>query len=433
MTIFFICAALLVVLCLVWLLLGLFRKRDDATDQEAVNITLARERGEILKTALADGSIDQATYDYERQQLDYDLAADLVPDNKQRSIKGSGHISAAVIVAVFVPIASGALYLKLGNPAAITQDANTAQQAASSGNSTSAAGSNNAQLPGPLADLLPQLEQRLQDNPDDVQGWRLLGRSYLSLQNYPKAREALERARALDETNVDTLTQLAESIAMSKGGDLSGEAMELLEQSISLNPQHEHTLWLRSIGKQQAGDHQEALLGFNFLMGLAQGNDDAIATIDQMRSRSIQALGANSVRQANQGQTDSGDETAASTDTPAPGISVTVTVSLSEEASAATSADQSVFVYATATNGPPMPLAVSRHTVSEFPLSVVLDDSMAMIPNMKLSSFDEVTIGARVSASGNPIAQSGDWFIESDSLNIKDTDTISLTIDQVTP
>ncbi|MFK8075797.1 MAG: c-type cytochrome biogenesis protein CcmI [Granulosicoccus sp.] len=431
MTIFFICAALLVVLCLMWLLLGLFRQRDDVTDQEAVNITLARERGEILKAALADGSIDQTTYDYERQQLDYDLAADLVPDNKQPSIKGSGHISAAVIVAIFVPIASGALYLKLGNPAAITHDINITQQAASSGNATSAAGSNNAQLPGPLADLLPQLEQRLQDNPDDVQGWRLLGRSYLSLQNYPKAREALERARALDETNVDTLTQLAESIAMSRGGDLSGEAMDLLEQSISLNPQHEHTLWLRSIGKQQAGDHQEALLGFNFLMGLAQGNDDAIATIDQMRSRSIQALGANSIRQANQTQTDSDDKTAVSIDTQTPGISVTV--SLSEEAAAAAGADQSVFIYATATNGPPMPLAVSRRTVSELPLSVVLDDSMAMIPNMKLSSFDEVTIGARVSASGNPIAQSGDWFVESDSITIEDTDAISLTIDQVTP
>lgn len=434
MTIFFICAALLVVLCLVWLLLGLFRKRDDVTDQEAVNVTLARERGEILKAALANGSIDQDTYDYERQQLDYDLAADLIPDSKQRVMKGSGHISAAVVVAVFVPIASGALYLKLGNPAAITQDVNAAQQAANSGNQTSGS-ANNAQLPGPLADLLPQLEKRLQDNPDDVQGWRLLGRSYLSLQNYPKAREALERARALDETNVDTLTQLAESIAMSKGGDLSGEAMELLEQSISLNPQHEHTLWLRSIGKQQAGDHQEALLGFNFLMGLAQGNDDAIATIDQMRSRSIQALGANSVRQANQSKTDSdsNDISANTTDSLASDISVTVNVSLSEEAAASASANQAVFIYATATNGPPMPLAVSRHTVSDLPLSVVLNDSMAMIPNMKLSAFDEVTIGARVSASGNPIAQSGDWFVESGSINVENTDTISLSINKVTP
>lgn len=434
MTIFFICAALLVVLCLVWLLLGLFRKRDDATDQEAVNITLARERGDILKAALADGSIDQATYDYERQQLDYDLAADLVPDGKQRSIKGSGHITAAIIVAVFVPITSGALYLKLGNPAAITQDSNTTQQTASANNAQSG-NAQNAQLPAPLAELLPQLEKRLEENPEDVQGWRLLGRSYLSIQNYPKAREALERAKALDETNVDTLTQLAESIAMSKGGDLSGEAMALLEQSIALNPQHEHTLWLRSIGKQQAGDHQEALLGFNLLMGLSQGNDDAIATIDQMRSRSIQALGANSVRQANQqaSQTESSNESNDTTTESASGNSISVNVSLGEEAVTAASADQSVFIYATATNGPPMPLAVSRLTVSQLPVTVVLDDSMAMIPTMKLSSFDEVTVGARVSASGNPIAQSGDWFSESGSININDTESVTLTIDQITP
>ena len=71
--------------------------------------------------------------------------------------------------------------------------------------------------------------------------------------------------------------------------------------------------------------------------------------------------------------------------------------------------------------------------MSDLPLSVVLNDSMAMIPNMKLSGFDEVTIGARVSASGNPIAQSGDWFVESDSINVENTDTISLSINKVTP
>lgn len=431
MTIFFICAALLVVLCLLWLLLGLFRNRDDAADQEAVNITLARERGDILKQALEDGSIDQATYDYERQQLDYDLAADLVPDNKQRSIKGSGHITAAAIVAIFIPIASGALYLKLGNPAAINQQAGESRQLANSGNASAGANAG-AQLPAPLAELLPKLEERLEANPEDIQGWRLLGRSYLSLQNYPKAREALEKARALDDTDVDTITQLAESIAMSKGGDLSGEAMELLEQSISINPLHEHTLWLRSIGKQQAGDHQEALVGFNYLMGLAQDNPDAVATIDQMRSRSIQALGANSVRQANQSSTESNSPTEAS-DTPVNDASISVTVSLSDEAKAAAEQNQAVFIYATATNGPPMPLAVSRLTVAELPATVVLDDSMAMIPAMKLSSFDEITIGARISASGNAIAQSGDWFSETNNIKIADTKTVSLSIDQITP
>ena len=427
MTLFFLSAALLVVLCLLLLLFGLFRNQGDTLDQEKVNITLARERGETLSTALSSGAIDQATYDYERKQLDYDLAADLAATSKSVTKKG-GHIVAAVLVALFIPIAAGSLYLKLGNPNALTQDLTARPPVAENANNQNAS---QAQLPGPLAELLPKLEERLASDPTDIQGWRLLGRSYMSIQDYSGAQAAYKKALALDENDPNTLTQLAEAIALSRNGNLSGEPMALLERSIVINPRHEPTLWLRSIGKQQAGEHQEALLGFNLLMGLAQEDPDAVATIDQMRSRSIQALGANSVRQT---QTDGEKSEAAaqSTDSDA-GPSIEVTVSLDSNVINEAAAEHAVFIYAKASNGPPMPLAVTRITVNELPATVILDDSMAMIPNMKLSSFDEVTIGARISASGNPIAQAGDWFTEASNISVSKTPTISLTIDKQTP
>lgn len=425
MTLFFLSAALLVVLCLAWLLIGLFRNQGDSQDQETVNIRLARERSNTLTNALSSGAIDQATYDYEREQLDYDLAADLTLSDKSKTTRG-GHLGAAILVATFVPIAAGTLYLKLGNPSAITQDRTARPVVAGNSNSQT---NPQTQLPAPLADLLPKLEERLAANPEDIDGWRLLGRSYLSITDYAGAQNAFQKALALDDTDVATLTQLAESMAMSRNGDLAGEPMALLERAIALNPQHEHTLWLRSIGKQQAGDHQEALLGFNLLMGMSQDNPDAVASIDQMRSRSIQALGANSVRQATTNSDDTPTE--ATTDTTSP--SITVTVALDSNSSEGSLAEHSVFIYATASNGPPMPLAVTRLTVKDLPATVVLDDSMAMIPTMKLSSFDDVTIGARVSASGNPIAQSGDWFTEATNIIVSDTPTLTLTIDQQTP
>jgi cytochrome c-type biogenesis protein CcmH len=431
MTLFYLFAALLVALCLLWLLVGLFKNQGDSLDQEAVNITLARDRSETLATALSDGSIDQATYDYEREQLDYDLAVDLTATSKSAPKRG-GHIVAAVLVALFVPIAAGTLYLELGNPAGITQV--KTQRAALTENSNTQANANvnanaQAQSPGPLVTLLPKLKQRLAAAPDDIQGWRLLGRSYLSIRDYNQAQNAFEKALALDESDVATLTQLAESIAMSRNGELAGEPMALLDRANTLEPLHEHTLWLRSIGKQQAGDHQEALLGFNLLMGLAKDNPDAIATVDQMRSRSIQALGANSVRQAT--GDDANDASEPVTEITGPAIEVTV--SLDSIASDGAAAEYAVFIYAKATTGPPMPLAATRLSVKDLPATVVLDDSMAMIPNMMLSSFPEVTIGARVSASGNPIAQSGDWFTEATNITISDTPTITLTIDKQTP
>jgi len=424
MTIFFICAALLVAICLLWLLLGLFRDKHANTDQEAVNVTLAKERRATLDAAMADGSIDQTTYDYEREQLAYDLAADLTLDDQGKTQRSGGHIVAAVLVCVFVPVAAGALYLQIGNPGAITQNRQTAQPT-----TTPAAGPNaqtveaDSQAPA-LATLLPQLQQRLEAAPDDIEGWRLLGRSYLSVSEFDKAREAFSRALTLDEDDTATLAQLAESIAMTRNGDLSGEPMQLLERSSAIDPTHEHSLWLLSIGRQQAGEHEAALQGFDLLASIAQDSPEAMATIEQMRSQSVQALGQNAARNANQDNNETADSAV---------TSISINVSISGSAMVDADPAHAVFVYAKATTGPPMPLAVSRHVVSDFPMTVTLDSTMAMIPNMTLESFSNITVGARVSASGNPVAQSGDWFSERGNIDVTNTDTVALLIDQQEP
>lgn len=419
MTLFFICAALLVLLSLAWLLAGLFRSKGSSTDQEAVNITLARERLSTLEAALADGSIDQPTFDYEREQLEYDLAADLQPQGHTPTRKG-GQTVAAVLVSVFVPVAAGALYLQLGNPTAITQPRNAP---------VVASGTDGQNAPA-LADLLPQMEERLNQAPDDIEGWRLLGRSYLSVGNFGKARNAFEKALALDESNVPTLAQLAESIAMTQQGDLSGEPLQYIMKANELDPDNEHALWLLSIAHQQAGDHNSAMQGFDKLTGMAQGNAEALATIEEMRVRSIEALsGAESTGQATGSTVDESSTNSQTDNTP----SIAVTVNISDEALASSTDDQVVFIYATATQGPPMPLAVSRISVSDLPTTITLDNSMAMIPTMTLSAFDSVTIGARVSTTGNATAQTGDWFSEAGNIDPDNTSDVTLNIDQQTP
>lgn len=423
MTLFFIAAALLVAISLAWLLIGSFRPDRHSTDQEAVNITLARERRQTLENALADGSIDQSSYDYERQQLEYDLASDLQVTNKDHSAR-SGHMAAAVLVAVFVPISAGALYLHLGNPSAITQPRHLAQgQSAQS----------NPDAPS-FAELLPQLEQRLAAAPDDIEGWRLLGRSHLSLSNYAKAVNAFESALTLDENDVDTLAQLAESVAMTQGGDLTGQPVEYLLKSNTINPRHEHTLWLLSIARQQAGEHEAALAGFDQLLAMAGDNIEVRATIEQMRTHSAQALATGTKDNGNTASTNPSSagnlpvQQSAST-----AVSVNVSVAASPEALKSIQPDQVLFIYATATNGPPMPLAVQRLTAADMPLTVTLDDAKAMMPTMTLSSFADVTIGARISSSGTATAQAGDWFDEQANVSPATTDSVELLIDKQLP
>lgn len=421
MTLFFIFAALLVLLSLGWLLAGLFRNQSSSTDQEAVNITLARERGQTLDAALADGSIDQTTYDYEREQLEYDLAADLRQDGEHTASKG-GQISAAVLVAVFIPVTAGALYLHLGNPAAITQlTSAAAPPAVIDGQSAPA-----------LADLLPQMEERLSQQPDDIEGWRLLGRSYLSVGEFAKAGAAFQSALALDDTDVPTLAQLAEAVAMTQQGDLSGEPLQYVTRANELDPDNEHALWLLSIARQQAGDHKAALKGFDKLAGMAGDNLEAQSTIEQMRARSVEALsGAAGAGAATGSNEDAATSSAPNNEADTPSIEVTVTAS--DAALTGSTDDQVVFIYAVATQGPPMPLAVSRLSVADLPTTVTLDNSMAMIPTMTLSAFPSVTIGARISTSGNATAQAGDWFSEAGDINPADTGVVELVIDQQTP
>ena len=92
-----------------------------------------------------------------------------------------------------------------------------------------------------------------------------------------------------------------------------------------------------------------------------------------------------------------------------------------------------MFVYAKAASGPPMPLAVQRLRVEQLPATVTLTDGMGMLPNMKLSQFPQVIVGARISKSGNAIAQSGDLQTLSKPLAVASTAPIALTIDQTVP
>ncbi len=110
--------------------------------------------------------------------------------------------------------------------------------------------------------------------------------------------------------------------------------------------------------------------------------------------------------------------------------SLKVSVTLLDVLKQKVSSDNAVFIYAKAASGPPIPLAVKRLTVSDLPVTIELSDADAMIPSMTLSSFEEIIIGARVSMSGNPVAQPGDLYIETGSVDrnaLSDGVTLSIS------
>lgn len=409
MPLFFVLACLLVVAALVVILPSALRSRSEANDadqeeldQLETNITIAKERRRTLAAALESGAMDEATYATEVADLENALAMDLSAKQSKQESSRSAYVIAGLI-AIFLPISAGALYLKLGTPKGI--DTEAAHEQAIVERQQQQATNNQ---PPALAELLPNLEKKLEANPDDRNGWKLLGKSYLTVNKFADAKRALLRAYELGQDDPDLLAQLAEATAVDIGGDLAGKPTEYLDAALTLDPDHQQSLWLKAIATQQAGNHEEALERFNKLREGVAGNADALASIDAMSKQSEDALGIS---------------------TTAPSKSLSLTVDLAQNAKADVKPTDSVFIFARASTGPPMPLAVSRHTVSELPVSVVLDDSMAMMPEMTLSNFPSVTVSARVSKTGDAIAQPGDWFTELNDVIVDEAGELTLTID----
>jgi len=458
-------------LLLLFALAVLFRsllKHDltDETNHQDVNIGIARDRKALVKDALSKGHIDKDTYVQEVHDIEQTLASELAEGPKVAQSRAMRLVGIVLLVGL-LPVTAGVLYTQHGTPQALdplfleragavtlangatvnnryaeyiknggtpkhfmealaSADSANANRSA---NASAQAEANNEQQAS-LQQLLPQLEEKLAANPDDADGWNLLGRTYMNIGEFAKAERAFERLNELDPNNPDTLLILAEAKALQQSGDLGGDAQDLIRQALSVNPQHERGRLLLALSLQQQGKHEEALPLFQALRANPNISADAVENLTLMIEQSRAALGQASDPITNAEATS--------------GAAITVTVSLNDDARAAVDAAHTVFIYAVASAGPPMPLAVVRQTVNDLPITVTLDDTQAMMPSMKLSSFPSVTVGARVSASGDALSQSGDWFGEqldvatlnsgsSANDNTDDTNTISIVIDQQKP
>ncbi len=394
MTLFLILAAALVLLVIGVVGFALWRQQPNVDEPGLVekNIAIAKERLAALD-ATHTGDMSSPEYLEERSRIEAQLARELDPEKQARQSRGWDLALIAVLLLV-VPASTAWLYTRIGNPAAISFSPQIAQA--------------DPEQPS-LPELVSGLEQRLAQTPDDVTGWRMLGRTRLAMNDFDAAGDAFSRALELEADDVDTITNLAEARAMNAGGDLS-DVVALLERAHQLNADHEQTLWLLGVARQQTERHEEALSLFARLRAMvgARGDANAIATIDQYASRSRLAIGQAATVVAPSANTSS--ETLGATDET--GVSVTVAVSLGEAASTALAPETPVFVFARAAEGPPMPLAVQRLSVGELPATVTLDESMAMIAGMTIANFPDLIVGARASLSGQPVARSGDWSQE---------------------
>jgi cytochrome c-type biogenesis protein CcmH len=278
-----------------------------------------------------------------------------------------------------------------------------------------------------MIEVVEGLAKRLEENPDDVNGWSMLGRSYMSLNNYPKAIAAFERVVELENgQNAQSLVELGEALLAAEGGQtMPQQAMSLFENALAVQPNSQAALFWSGLGAFNRGDTDTAADRWERL--LATNPPPEIRDVIEQRVAEWRGETPPAV---------AGMEQAAPAQVvpePAPqedGAIVSASIALSEAARSALPQDAIVFVIARDPAQPSPPIAVTRRRLAELPAVVQLGDRESMVAGRALSGFDEFEVVARVSLSGQPVSQPGDWF---GSVIVKPAENGSIALSIDTP
>ena len=298
--------------------------------------------------------------------------------------------TSAIVIVLLISIA---VYSRIGTP-----DADSEQP---------------GDVPG-IEEMVAALDARLRQSPDDLAGWKMLGRSYLQLGNTPAAIAAYQRASEMEGgENGQTLADLGEAMLISEDPSLAAESAELFERAVEIAPDNQKVLFYAGMIAVQRGDKELGAARWEKLLASAPPEN-----IRQLLVQRIAEL--------------RGDAPAPAAALPAGEAVVTVGVSLGDLAAAAVQPGATVFVIARDPAQPSPPIVAVRRKASELPADVTIGDSDAMTPGRVPSGFAQLEIVARVSISGQPMAQAGDWFGQR-TVSIGNSAEISIVIDQRVP
>jgi cytochrome c-type biogenesis protein CcmH len=202
----------------------------------------------------------------------------------------------------------------------------------------------------------------------------------------------------------------ADALANVNDKNMAGKPTELVNKALALEPDNLNALWLGGMAKAQQGDAPTAIKLWKKLAESLPPGSEPRQEIESLLTR----IADNTPKTPTQSQSEPVQEGKVSD------LAVSIQVSLAPELLKSTSPEETVFIYAQALSGPKMPLAIVRKQVSNLPLTVSLNDSMAMMPNMKLSNFANVKLLARISKSGNAMTQPGDLIGAIDQVALTD-------------
>ncbi len=404
---------------------------DAINDPAKANAAVYRDQMAELDREFVMGNLSYEELKAARDELSQRLLADVaVLDTAAQ--EQSARLSSAVVwrkpwlsiaLLVFVvPVASLLMYSVLGEPAAL--DPRALVQGAD----------NSAEVtPEKLTEMATALTRRLQDEPNSMEGWVMLGRVQRARGHFEEAAEAYAKALALSRD--DNLSiERAEVLAQKSGGSFAGEPWAIIQRVLTADPHHLNALFLAGSASYAELNFNTALRYWERAREVVPADSPDAPELDRAIAEARNKMGLPAIPPRAASAT---ADTAASSSVAKAALatsSISGRVTLVKELQGLVAPTDTVFVYATPVTGSRMPIAILRTTADKLPLDFVLDDSMAMSPSAKLTGMDEVTVRVRISKSGQATAQAGDYGVSltpvkpgSKGLNLMVRDTLQST------
>jgi cytochrome c-type biogenesis protein CcmH len=376
-------AVILIALAVLMVSFPLLRSKKRAfVSDPSSSLNILQENLKQLEQDLLDKQITQEQFNLQKSEIEARTVAEVIQIQQGAlpSQQAGRTLSYGLIIGV--PLAVLGLYFILGNPDALhdNKDPQVVQ----------------------IELMVSQLEKKLADDPKNVTGWMFLGRSYAAMNRLPEAKRAFLKAIQLEPSNDDLLSDFADLIAF-QNKSINAEAMGYIDQALKINPKNVKALALRGSAFYDQQNFPQAISDWNLaIQYLGSSNPDFSQGLKE------------SIAQAKAQITNSSKKSEKIN----PQNQLMGRVSIDPSLMSQVSPTDTVFIYAKASQGPRMPLAVLRFTAKDLPRNFELNDRQAMSPELALSQFKEFTVIARISKSANPIPQSGDLYGQIDSVKL---------------
>jgi cytochrome c-type biogenesis protein CcmH len=404
---FFIGAVLLLVIGFLGLAIFKFKVGQIGRSRGRSNLDILRGDFEIIERRFQSGDIDRSAYEEEMVELELRAQRDELGDHKIQISTGSkiDRFVAAGLIFVMVPIGSIGLYLKIGQPEAQSvaefvenqKEHLTREQ---------------------LEEILTKIQSHLKDDPSDVEGWVMLGRTLKGLGRFDESISAWKQAYELSPDDANLLVDFAEVLTLVDMKD--HEPGQLIDRALGYDPNNVKGLALGGSIAFANADYETAIKRWSLLASLVR-DDDLVSTLKEGVAEASRRLGKTVAA-------DSGALPKISESGQTSQALITGRLRLDEGVRDLVLPTESVFIFVRAVDGPPMPIAALKVEVKDLPFEFSIGDNESLQQSRKLSEFGSVLVGARVSKSGNAIEATGDLVGEVKRISLGST--VDLVIDR---